>query len=126
MNDNERYAILFWHRTRTVHPLLRWLNRDFSHCDMIIRDRGQWIAIEPLYFTTMTQICDDNFVEWLKKESTVYRCVDLPAPPFKPKIRIRTISCVGILKNAVGIHSPWIVTPWQLFNHVNLNMKWWT
>lgn len=121
----KRYAIVYFYRSTDQHSLLFFLKRDFSHCDIVICEDDSYIMVEPLYSCTHIRCVSLELVEQFKRDCTIYRCVLLPAPPFKRLLRIRFISCVGILKHILGIRTPFIITPFQLYKYINRRIEWW-
>lgn len=97
---------------------LRWLRKGFRHCFVIVRvDRG-WIACDPMSHRTDLDIVGDfsadQLAHWyrslgLKVVQTRVRCAPSRLAPVRP------YTCVEAVKHVLGLHAPWILTPWQLY-----------
>ena len=101
---------------------LRILKRGFRHCFACIRTHGQWIFYDPLAHTTCLSVCsgmDSIDLEfWFRQQGfRVMRTKIQPAP--QEKLSPALFTCVEAVKRILGIRSLLILTPWQLYKHLN-------
>lgn len=99
-------------------PWLRWLKPGFRHCFVILRDRGQWISIDPLLNHMEVQVHhvpdDFDMAGWLQDrghkvvQADICRSHERPAP-------VMLFTCVEAVKRVLGIHDWRVMTPWQLY-----------
>lgn len=108
---------LFW---------LRFLRPGFRHCFIVLHDGAHWITLDPLSNFTELSVHDlpESFdlPGWLARRG--HRVVkaeirrDLPRPaPFM------VFTCVEAVKRVLGIHRFFILTPWQLYRHLESKNK---
>ena len=101
---------------------LHWLRPGYRHCFVAIAQRDVWIICDPLsHRTDLIVVCGhtrEDLVAWYRQhgltvvETRVRRAPRRPAP-------IRPFSCVEAVKRILGIHAPWVLTPWQLYQHLS-------
>lgn len=97
---------------------LRILRRGFRHCFVAVASGDGWVICDPLSHQTNL-----GFVGGLHEADLAswYRALGLrvietrtrPAP-CRPA-PIRPFTCVEAVKRVLGIHAPWVLTPWQLY-----------
>ncbi len=111
---------------RTELPWLRMLRPGFRHCFLALRDTGRWIIYEPYSNRTVISVAEpasgfDLPAFFSGLGCTVVQTRLAPTPsrpaPWAP------YTCVEAVKRVMGIRSRWIVTPWQLFQHLTKNMN---
>ena len=102
---------------------LRFLKKDFRHCFVLINDGERWMSIDPLSPYTDIQIyhhieCVFDLPQWLERrgykiiKTTINKNHKRPAPWM-------ILTCVESIKRILGIHRRFIITPWQLYRHLN-------
>lgn len=105
---------------------LWWLRRilrpGFRHCFVVFHDGQHWISFDPL--ASHAELCvnscppDFDLPFWLEEQG--YMVVQ--AAPHKPQGKIAPLmfySCVEAVKRLLGIQALHIITPWQLYCHLN-------
>ncbi len=105
---------------QTDLPWLKILRPGFRHCYVLLNDGKHWITLDPL--SNYTDICvhdlpaDFDLPHWMQTEG----CTIVPAViTHKPKQAPWTMfTCVEAVKRVLGIHSIWVLTPWQLYCHL--------
>ncbi|MGE5515328.1 MAG: hypothetical protein ACM31D_05850 [Bacteroidota bacterium] len=101
---------------------LRWLRPGFRHCFVALAFEGGWVVIDPMSHRTgvahfpLPQEFD--LAGWYRQCGLVVVPVqnislDKGVAPFLP------YSCVECVKRILGIRARSVVTPWQLFQHLN-------
>ncbi|MBV6633191.1 MAG: hypothetical protein KI792_09190 [Alphaproteobacteria bacterium] len=104
---------------------LRWLRilkPGFRHCFALIDNGRHWTVFEPLsgYFEVqsldVSSSVDLPLLYAANPQMTVIEAehVTRPASQAPPAI----LSCVEAVKRLIGLHNPLIVTPYQLFRHL--------
>ena len=100
---------------------LRGLKRGFRHCFTALPCKGGWLVCDPL----------KNRIELALVQ--LPPSLDLPAVyaaqghrvllgrlrvmPARPRV-LAPLTCVEIAKRLVGVRAPLVLTPWQLFCHL--------
>jgi hypothetical protein len=100
-------------------PWLRILKRGFRHCMVVFHDGKHWLCIDPLSHMMDMRVIDGERYDMPKIMAaqghtvlkTQCRAPQKIAPP-------DILSCVSIVKRILGIHSFFILTPWQLYKHL--------
>ncbi len=100
---------------------LRVLKRGFRHCFACIHTNDHWVFYDPLAHTTKLTVRDGmdsvDLEFWFRQQGCrVVRTKIHPAPP--KKIPPTVFTCVEAVKRLLGIHSIFILTPWQLYRHL--------
>jgi hypothetical protein len=98
-------------------PWLKILKKGYRHCYVLLNDGEHWISLDPLSCHTEIMVHhiapEFDLSGWLAlRDLTV-----IPAE-IKPKTSQAPIgfySCVEAVKHVLGLHNPWIITPWQLY-----------
>jgi hypothetical protein len=97
---------------------LRLLRPGFRHCFVLVRRQGCWIVYDPLSHRTNLAVLigptSSELVEWYREKGlrvveTTVRLTPLRSAPLRP------FTCVEAVKRVLGIHAPWVTTPWQLY-----------
>jgi hypothetical protein len=94
------------------HWWCRFLHPDYQHCYLVKAEAGRWIVYgkttEGLDLLTLDEfsICSPNMI-------VVKTTVEDDG---RGLFMLNT--CVGHIKQALGIWNPWILTPYQLYKHL--------
>ena len=101
---------------------LRLLRPGFRHCFVLVRRQDCWVIYDPLSHRTDLAVIVgpsvDELAEWYRErglqaiETTVRRAPLRSAP-------LRPFTCVEAVKRVLGIHAPWVTTPWQLYCYLH-------
>lgn len=100
---------------------LHWLRRGYRHCFIAVRSGSSWVICDPLSHRTDLAVVRDfstrELADWYRSHGLrVVQTRILPAPPRPAPIRPYT--CVEAVKRVLGMHAPWILTPWQLYRRL--------
>ena len=102
--------------------ILRFLKKGFQHCFVVFNDGDHWITFDPLshYTEIVVQKLPLSFdlTEWLTSQGHKI----LPATPNHRKLKpapLMPFTCVEAVKRILGIHSRFIITPYQLYKFIN-------
>ncbi len=105
---------------------LRLLRPGFRHCFVALRGATHWVVVDPLSHRTCVAIIphppEFDLATWYRRhemtvvETRVIATREALAP-------IRFYSCVESVKRILGIHAGYVLTPWQLFRHLNKTGK---
>ena len=103
-------------------PWLRWLKPGYRHCFVMLHDGRNWVSVDPLLSHTDVQIHnvpqDFDLPGWLKARghrvirTRIQRSHARPAP-------FMMFTCVEAVKRVIGLHDWRVMTPWQLYRHLN-------
>lgn len=100
---------------------LRPLKAGFRHCFLILHTNGHWVFYNPLSHKTEIgpihfQALGPFLCNCLQSGNTIVKTSTRPAPmkmaPWRP------YTCVEAIKRIIGLHTPYIFTPWQLFRYL--------
>ena len=101
-------ADLFW---------LKCLKPGFRHCSVLLNDGVHWITLDPLSNYTDVVVhnvpLEFDLPLWLgdRGHILVEAHIDHPSKPAPWML----FSCVEAVKRVLGVHSRFLVTPWQLY-----------
>lgn len=97
---------------------LRLLRRGFRHCFVAVAATEGWIICDPRSPCTdlafVTGFDQTQVATWYRDlglcvvETCTLQAPLRPAP-------IRPFTCVEAVKRVLGVHAPWVLTPWQLY-----------
>jgi hypothetical protein len=99
---------------------LRMLRPGFRHCFVILNDGQHWVTLDPLSNYTDVMVhhlpVEFNLPLWLSDRGhkivpTTLSRVQKPAPWM-------LFTCVEAVKRVIGLHNRFILTPWQLYRHL--------
>lgn len=102
-------------------PWLGMLREGFRHCFVLIHDGEHWISVDPManYMEVVVHNVPAHFdlCAWLQErghhviEAELTQSIKRSAP-------IMLFTCVEACKRILGIHKRSILTPWQLYRHL--------
>lgn len=120
-------AIVVFHG-KVDHWWVRFLKQGFKHCFILLEDthHHRWLLIEPLgsqfefwtdpHFPT-NSMCDPA----LFYKNVGYSVIETSIKKSPRKIAPANLcTCVEVIKRILGIHHRWILTPYQLYNHLQI------
>lgn len=101
---------------------LRLLRPGFRHCFVVLATAGGWVIVDPM--SHVTSIAYFPFIEEFDLRQWYVQCgltvvpvknntTDKRVAPFLPH------SCVESIKRILGIRALTVLTPWQLYRHLN-------
>lgn len=97
---------------------LRLLRRGFRHCFVAVFTAGGWVICDPLSHQTDLGIVHgfsaDELAGWYRNSGLRVIETRVRAAPRRPA-PLRPYTCVEAVKRVLGLHAPWVVTPWQLY-----------
>jgi len=114
--DQEDAIVVFSGETNLKS--LKILRPGFRHCFVLVRRQDCWVIYDPLsHRTDLAVIVGPSLgelAEWYRLKGlhvleTMVRRAPLRSAPLRP------FTCVEAVKRVLGIHAPWITTPWQLY-----------
>lgn len=103
--------------------VLKFLKPGFRHCFVLVSGvrAGEWIFLDPQSHRVR---CESWCYSPIFDPCSYYRsighhCIWASYPQsVAQKIRIGPMSCVELVKRLLGLSGFWIVTPWQLYRHL--------
>jgi hypothetical protein len=97
---------------------LRPLRRGFRHCFVAVASCNGWVICDPLSHQTglgfVQGLSAADMASWYRSRGLRVIATRTRAAPQCPA-PIRPFTCVEAVKRVLGLHAPWVVTPWQLY-----------
>ncbi len=99
--------------------LWRYLRQGFRHCAICLRTERRWIVLDPLSDHLNIGLAEDidpfSLAAGLAAAGAGVVC--LPNPVLAPAVAkdVRPLTCVEIVKRALGFRANRVCTPWQLY-----------
>ena len=97
---------------------LRGLRRGFRHCFIAVRSPRGWVICDPLSHQMDLSIVEDyspaELAAWYRDYGLLVAETHVRPAPLRPA-PIRPFTCVEMVKRVLGLHAPWVLTPWQLY-----------
>jgi hypothetical protein len=108
---------------------LRGLQRGFRHCFVVIRDADDWLVCDPLKDRIELSLLRlpaafDLAGFYLGRGHRVMVGRTAPTVPRRP-LAPALLTCVGVAKRVLGLRAPGIITPWQLWRHLDHEGEGW-
>jgi len=102
---------------------LKFLRPGFRHCFALVSGvrAGEWIYLDPQSHRVRCESwCYSPIFDPCSYYRAIgYHCVWATYPQsVAQKIRIGPMSCVELVKRLLGLSGFWIITPWQLYRHL--------
>ncbi|MCB9960244.1 MAG: hypothetical protein H6843_16735 [Rhodospirillaceae bacterium] len=100
---------------------LRLLRPGFRHCFLMVSDGRHWITLDPL--STILEVAvqpvpgEFDLPGWYRARGLVVVPARLGPPPARPLL-IAPLTCVEVVKRALGLHVRWLLTPYQLYRRL--------
>lgn len=110
---------------KTSFRCLKWLRRGFRHCMTLVSVPPYWVLVDGLSNRTHISVLSvEGLAVYLADlHRAGYRCQYipyLPSPP--PRLGMMPHTCVETAKRLLGISNRFVLTPFQLFKHINKNI----
>ena len=101
-------------------PWLKILKDGYRHCYVLLNDGMHWITIDPLSNTMEVTVHDLplNFDLPLWMKNNGHLIVPANIHHHETQAPWMLFSCVEVVKRVLGIHRRFIITPWQLYKHL--------
>lgn len=100
---------------------LKILKPGFRHCAVLLNDGKNWITVDPLSNFLEVDVhelpLDFNLPQWLREQGHIV--IQAPLQRSNRPAPWGFFSCVEAVKRVLGIHKQLILTPWQLYCHLN-------
>ncbi len=104
--------MVIFDKADTKHFFSRWLHPSISHCYMMKPDKGSWLVyakeMQTVNIYTTEDISDILSTSYILKAKAIKQRRGL----------LMLSTCVGQVKQALGIRKPFILTPYQLFKYL--------
>lgn len=101
---------------------LRLLRPGFRHCFVALQYDGGWVVIDPLsHYTAIVHLPVDQEFDlpgWYRQHGMLVVDAHFVSPN-RRVLPIRPYSCVECVKRILGIRAGFVLTPWQLYRHLN-------
>ncbi|PJB71427.1 MAG: hypothetical protein CO093_05120 [Alphaproteobacteria bacterium CG_4_9_14_3_um_filter_47_13] len=103
-------------------PWLKFLRPGFRHCFVIMNDGQCWLSFDPMLNYTDLRVHGHipvtfDLPAWLRGRGQ--KVVQAPVDHSRQKpVPLAFFTCVEAVKRVFGLHSFFILTPWQLYCHL--------
>ncbi len=112
------------------HAECRWLGclrAGFRHCFVALRDGSTWLACDPLLdrieLSVLPVPADFDLAGfYVGRGHTVLCGLTKPGLP-RRSFGIAPLTCVAVVKRLLGVRAPWVLTPWQLCQHLRADAR---
>lgn len=113
---------------RAFRGPLRLLRPGFRHCFCLVRVEAGWLLCDPLKASLRLDVLPPYDPNGLAAHYAVtgrHVLIGL-APAYSPpgRVGLRPLSCVEVVKRALALDAPGILTPWQLYNKLLSTRNW--
>lgn len=99
---------------------LRALKQGFRHCSILLNNGKQWITIDPLSNYTDVAVHEVplgfDLPQWMRDRGHVVQNAPVKTP--EKKGPTMPMTCVEVVKKHLGMHARWVLTPYQLYKHL--------
>ncbi|MCL4679154.1 MAG: hypothetical protein KJ017_11255 [Alphaproteobacteria bacterium] len=106
---------------QTELPCLRLLKPGFRHCFAIIREEGNWIALDPLANRMDVSVHSAangfDMPRWLRSRGLTV--IEARTENHARPAPLMPLTCVEAVKRILGLRARLIFTPWQLYRHLH-------
>lgn len=103
---------------------LRLLRPGFRHCFVALAMPAGWVVVDPMSHGTFVAhfpgAQDFDLAAWYRLHGMVVVTV-APVSLERRVLPFRPYSCVECVKRILGIRAGFVLTPWQLYRHLNKN-----
>ncbi len=100
---------------------LRLLRPGYRHCFVLLQQQDFWLIYDPLSHRTELQVIvgptAHELTCWYQGYGLRVVETHVRRTPSRPAV-LRPFTCVEAVKSVLGIHAPWVATPWQLYRHL--------
>lgn len=99
-----------------THAFKKLLKPGFGHCYVIKEfKKNQWVVLDPTpTHLNVRPITTQKFLPWYFKSTKGHEWIQVNQEADN-KEKMRGRNCVTAVKYIIGLHQPWIITPWQLY-----------
>ncbi|MGF1562546.1 MAG: hypothetical protein ACFB3T_10245 [Geminicoccaceae bacterium] len=98
---------------------LRCLKRGFRHCFVLLAREGRWLLADMLLHELVVESIDvpSDFDLGAFYRSQGHHVIEGErlGPPPRACLSLRPLTCVELVKRALGVRAFWVVTPHQLY-----------
>ncbi len=106
---------------------LRILRPGFRHVFVALCDGTHWITVDPLSHRTEVAVqpvgADFDLADHYRRNGL--RVVEVTPPAVRPRpAPVAICTCVEATKRVLGIHHPFLFTPWQLHRYLERHLSW--
>lgn len=99
---------------------LSWLKPGFRHCYALLHDGQHWVTFDPMSHYTDVSVHrvppGFDLPRWLQGRGLTL--IKAPLSRVRKPAPWMFFTCVEAVKRLIGLHERKIVTPWQLYRHL--------
>lgn len=99
---------------------LNWLLKSgFQHCAVVLESGDNYIFIDPKNGLPQIQVVSESELND-RLGDPAFITLTVETEEFKTEGPFMLNNCVGLVKKIIGISDPFIITPYQLWRHLNV------
>ena len=112
-------------RGPVTRALSKVLKPGFQHVQALRRDGRVWVAVYPhIEFVDVHLLRSDGTPSQLYPDCTIQHVVAMrDHGRMYSTFHVGPWTCVEVIKSLLGIRSPWLRTPWQLYRYIQRGFK---
>jgi len=118
--------VVFEHRD--ARGFLRLLRPGFRHCFCLLHHEAGWLLCDPLKGGLRLDLIPAYDIKDLLRHYRALGRAALAGPtrngPVLPPIGVRPLTCVEVVKRALGLVAPAVFTPLQLYRELKYTYRW--
>ena len=123
-----RNWFVVYHHRIPFFRFTKWLKPGFRHVELarpVQYGPGLsdvfWLHVLPTFEMLDAEVSLDPTPPWVRCPQATIQHVTASRPlgNVRQWFHIGPVSCVEIVKNALGINAFWVRTPWQLYQYIN-------
>lgn len=119
-NHTPPHALVVFSDQRSA-PWQRLLRTGFRHCFVVVRHGGHWLLCEPLQNQLLVKRLPVgprfDLAEFYRRRGLTVVCQAQPIT-VEEAPTLCLLSCVGVVKRALGLCAAEAHTPWQLYRYL--------
>ena len=105
---------------------LRGLKRGFRHCFVALRDRDAWVICDSLKdrieLFVLPVPAEADLASFYRAQGHRVLIGTTQPKLHRGSLVLAPLTCVSVVKRLLGVRAPWVLTPWQLFAHLKLDV----
>jgi hypothetical protein len=117
---DQEWAIVSFEHRESRFPF-KHLKDGFRHCLCVIGNGHDWILIDPLKGSLQVETIsgvDRNFIVNILSGSAKNVICGYRAANGSDNFSLRPLTCVELVKRAIGVDASFVLTPWQLYRRL--------
>ena len=101
-------------------PTLRVLRPGFRHCFCVLGSGSTWTVCDPLKtrleISTFSRLTEADLASHFHERALLVLVGEVAANQSRRPLRLRALTCVEVVKRALNVDLPAVLTPFQLYH----------